>query len=380
MTEALGVFVARESAEGERRVAATPETVVAIVKAGLDVAVAAGAGVAAGHADADYEAAGATIVPGPGPARAAVVVRVAPPSTTEAAALPAGSVLLSFIAPHRNLDMVRALADAGVTTLAMELVPRISRAQSMDALSSQANLSGYRAVITAAYELDKYFPLFMTAAGTIRPAVVVVLGAGVAGLQAVATARRLGAVVEVSDIRAAARDEVASLGGKFIEVGEAEDLSGSGGYAREVADDFLARQRAVLTRHLSRANAVITTAQVPGRPAPRLVTTEMVEAMPPGSVVIDLAAADGGNCELTAIDRVVEHGGVRIVPGHDLPNTMPREASALYARNISAFVGLLTKDGAIDLDVTDEVVAGALLTHDGAVVHAPTVAMLEGAR
>jgi NAD(P) transhydrogenase subunit alpha len=380
MTQALGVFVARESAAGERRVAATPETVTALVRSGLDVAVSTGAGLAAGHADAEYEAAGAAIVPGPTPSSAAVVVRVAPPSTAEAGALPEGSVLLSFIAPHRNLDTVRTLADRGVTTLAMELVPRISRAQSMDALSSQANLSGYRAVITAAYELDKYFPLFMTAAGTIRPAVVVVLGAGVAGLQAVATARRLGAVVEVSDIRAAARDEVASLGGKFIEVGEAEDLSGSGGYAREVADDFLARQRAVLTRHLSRANAVITTAQVPGRPAPRLVTTEMVEAMPPGSVVVDLAAADGGNCELTAIDRIVEHGGVRIVPGHDLPNAMPREASALYARNISAFVGLLTKDGAIDLDVTDEVVAGALLTHDGAVVHAPTVAMLEGVR
>lgn len=380
MTQALGVLVARESAAGERRVAATPETVTTLVRSGLDVAVSTGAGLAAGYADAEYEAAGAAIVPGPTPGGAAVIVRVAPPSTAEAAALPEGSVLMSFIAPHRNLDTVRTLADRGVTTLAMELVPRISRAQSMDALSSQANLSGYRAVITAAYELDKYFPLFMTAAGTIRPAVVVVLGAGVAGLQAVATARRLGAVVEVSDIRAAARDEVASLGGKFIEVGEAEDMSGSGGYAREVADDVLARQRAVLTRHLSRANAVITTAQVPGRPAPRLVSTAMVEAMPPGSVVVDLAAADGGNCELTAVDRIVEHGGVRIVPGHDLPNTMPREASALYARNISAFVGLLTKDGVIDLDVTDEVVAGALLTHDGAVVHAPTIAMLEGVR
>jgi H+-translocating NAD(P) transhydrogenase subunit alpha len=260
----------------------------------------------------------------------------------------------------------------------MELVPRISRAQSIDALSSQANLAGYRAVIVAGYHLDKYFPLFMTAAGTIRPATVVVLGAGVAGLQAVATARRLGAVVKVSDIRAAAKEEVASLGATFLEVPEAEDLTGEGGYAKEVGEDFLARQRAMLTEAVSGAHAVITTAQIPGRPAPTLLTTAMVEAMPAGSVVIDLAAADGGNCELTDIAGIVEHGGVRIVPGHDLPSQMAGEASALYARNILAFCALLVSDGALRLDLDDEVVAGALLTHEGEVVHERTAEALAG--
>ena len=380
MAVAPVLHVAREASPGERRVAATPETVRTLVRSGLTVRVAAGAGDGARIDDAAYAAAGAEVVTTPAPAGPGIVVRVAPPTADEVAALPEGTVLLSFLAAHRNLEVVRALAQQRVTTLAMELVPRISRAQPMDALSSQANLSGYRAVITAAHELDKYFPLFMTAAGTIRPAVVVVLGAGVAGLQAVATAKRLGAVVEVSDVRAAAREEVASLGGRFIEMPEAEDLSGAGGYAREVGDDFLARQRAVLTEHLSRANAVITTAAIPGRPAPRLVTREMVEAMPVGSVVVDLAAADGGNCELTDASRVVEHGGVRILPGHDLPNTMPGEASALYSRNIAAFVGLLVRDGAVIVDLDDEVVAGTLLTHEGRVVHAPTAALLEGAR
>lgn len=374
------LHVRRERAAGERRVAATPETVRALIAAGLEVRVESGAGEAALHVDADYRESGATVV-AEGPADdAAVVVGVAPPSLEDVAALPRGAVLLSFVAPHRGLDVVAALAERGITTIAMELVPRISRAQPMDALSSQANLSGYRAVITAANELDKYFPLFMTAAGTIRPAVVVVLGAGVAGLQAVATAKRLGAVVEVSDVRAAAREEVASLGGRFIEVPESDDQSGEGGYAKEAAADFLERQRTVLTDHLRRANAVITTASIPGRPAPRLVTREMVEALPAGAVVIDLASADGGNCELTDPTRTVEYAGVRILPGHDLPNTMPGEASALYARNVSAFVGLLVRDGALVVDLEDEVVAGSLLTHEGRVVHGPTAALLEGAR
>lgn len=374
------LHVLRERAAGERRVAATPETVRTLVRAGLSVQVEAGAGEAALLTDADYRESGAEVVADGPPDGAAVVVGVAPPTLPEVAALPKGAVLLSFVAPHRNLAVVAALAERGVTTIAMELVPRISRAQPMDALSSQANLSGYRAVITAANALDKYFPLFMTAAGTIRPAVVVVLGAGVAGLQAVATAKRLGAVVEVSDVRAAAREEVASLGGRFIEVPEADDQSGTGGYAKEAAAEFLERQRAVLTEHLRRANAVITTASIPGRPAPRLITREMVEALPAGAVVVDLASADGGNCELTDPERIVEYAGVRILPGHDLPNTMPGEASALYARNVAAFVGLLVRDGRVVVDIDDEVVAGSLLTHEGRVVHGPTAALLEGGR
>lgn len=372
------LLVPRETAPGERRVAATPETVTKLAALGVDVVVERGAGHAARLDDAAYETAGARLVEPGSPITAGMVARVAPPSLTEVAALPEGAVLLSFTAAHRNLDVVRALADRRVTTLAMELVPRISRAQAIDALSSQANLVGYRAVIVASYHLDKYFPLFMTAAGTIRPATVVVLGAGVAGLQAVATARRLGAVVKVSDIRAAAKEEVASLGGAFLEVPEAEDLTGEGGYAKEAGEDFLTRQRAMLTEAVSSAHAVITTAQIPGRPAPVLLTRQMVEAMPPGAVVIDVAAADGGNCELTDVAGPVEHGGVTILPGHDLPSQMPGEASAMYARNIHAFCALLVRDGTLTLDLDDEVIAGSLLTHEGEVVHERTAELLAG--
>jgi H+-translocating NAD(P) transhydrogenase subunit alpha len=370
------LLVPRETAAGERRVAGTPETVGKLSGLGIEVAVERGAGSGARIDDDAFQVAGAELVEPGSATPTRLVARVAPPSLDEVAALAEGTVLLSFVAPHRNLEVVRSLAERGVSTLAMELVPRISRAQSIDALSSQANLAGYRAVVVATYHLDKYFPLFMTAAGTIRPATVVILGAGVAGLQAVATARRLGAVVKVSDIRAAAKEEVASLGATFLDVPEAEDLTGEGGYAKEVGEDFLARQRAMLTEAVSSAHAVITTAQIPGRPAPTLLTTEMVEAMPPGSVVVDLAAADGGNCELTDVAGTVEHGGVRILPGHDLPSEMPSEASALYARNILAFCGLLVSDGELTLDLDDEVVAGALLTHAGEVVHDRTAELL----
>ena len=372
------IYITRERAAGERRVATVPAAVTKLTRTGLEVVVEPAAGAAAGIDDDAYVEAGARLAQDGDLAEAAVVARVAPPTLEEVGDLAPGTVLLTFAAPHRNLDVVAALAEAQVTTVAMELVPRISRAQSMDALSSQANIAGYRAVITAAYELDKYFPLFMTAAGTIKPASLVVLGAGVAGLQAVATGKRLGAVVKVSDIREAAKQEVASLGGTFIDVPSDEDLTGEGGYAKEAGEDFLTRQRRVLTEHLSVAHAAITTAQIPGRPAPTLLTTEMVEAMPRGAVVIDLAAADGGNCELTDPDRVVEHAGVRIIPGQGLPSEMPREASAMYANNIAAFLGLLAADGAITVDTDDEVVAGALLTHEGEVVHERTASLLEG--
>jgi H+-translocating NAD(P) transhydrogenase subunit alpha len=372
------IFIPQERAPGERRVAATPASIGKLRRTGIEVAVESGAGAHARIRDEEYLAAGAQVAEASDIADAAVIARVAPPMLDEVAALATGSVLLSFVAPHRNLEVVEALAERGVTTLAMELVPRISRAQSIDALSSQANISGYRAVVTAAYELDKYFPLFMTAAGTIKPATLVVLGAGVAGLQAVATGRRLGAVVKVSDIREAAKQEVASLGGTFIDVPSDEDLTGEGGYAKEAGEDFLARQRRILTEHLSTAHAAITTAQIPGRPAPLLLTREMVEAMPAGGVVIDLAAADGGNCELTETAGVVEHHGVRVLPGHELASTMPAEASAMYGNNIAAFVDLFVTEGEVTLDLDDEVVAGALLTHDGEVVHARTAELLRG--
>ena len=373
----LRVLVPRERASGERRVAATPDTVGQLVALGAVVAVERGAGEAARFADEDYSAAGAELVAAADPAGMGLVLRVAPPTVDEARAMDRGSVLVGFAAPHRDLAMVRALAEAGVTSLAMELVPRISRAQAMDALSSQANLSGYRAVLTAAAEVDKYFPLLMTAAGTVRPAEVVVLGAGVAGLQALATARRLGGVVHVSDIREAARDEVASLGGRFIDLPQADDMADAGGYARELGEELLARQREVLTDRLRRAHVAITTAQIPLRPAPLLITRAMVEAMPAGAVIVDLAAADGGNCELSDPDRIVEHAGVRIVPGHGLVNTMPGEASALYARNVAALVKLIVKDGVLTLDLEDEVVGGTVMTHAGRVVHPRVAPLLE---
>lgn len=373
----MRILVVKERAAGERRVAATPDTVSQLVALGAEVAVERGAGLQAGLADADFEAAGAVLVEDADPSGAAVVLLVAPPTVDEVRALDRGTVLVGYAAPHRNLTAVHALAEGGVTALAMELVPRISRAQAMDALSSQANLSGYRAVLTAAAEVDKYFPLLMTAAGTVRPAEVVVLGAGVAGLQAVATARRLGAVVHVSDIREAARDEVASLGGRFIDLPQAEDMADAGGYAKELGEDLLARQREVLTERLSRAHVVITTAQIPLRPAPLLVTRAMVEAMPAGGVLVDLAAADGGNCELSDPDRVVEHGGVRIIPGNTLVNTMPGEASALYARNVLALTRLLVTDGSVHVDLEDEVVGGTVMTHGGAVVHPRVTPLLE---
>ncbi len=372
----FSLFVPRERAPGERRVAASPDAVRRWVDAGHTVFVESGAGVAAGFEDAGYLDAGATGVDDNSGVEAQVVVRVAAPTLDEVEAMPAADVLVALMAPHRNLEVVGRLAEQGTSTLAMDLVPRITRAQSMDVLSSQANVAGYRAVIEAAYALDKYFPLFMTAAGTIRPARIVVLGAGVAGLQAVATAKRLGAVVHVSDIRDAARDEVASLGGTFIEVPEASEDSDEPGGSEGSTDtgassaSFLERQRAVLTDHLAQAHAVITTAQIPGRPAPELITRGMVEAMQPGSVVIDLAAADGGNCVLTSPSEVVEHGGVRIIPGSDLPSAMAGEASALYARNITALIELITgEDGRVHLDRDDEIVAGALLTHDGSITH-----------
>lgn len=374
------VFVPNESLAGERRVAATPETVKRFVGAGADVAVEAGAGEGSRIADDAYVQAGATVVGDPAEqwAGADLVCTVVGPREDQAKRLAEGAVLLGFLAPHRNLEVVRTLAERKVAALAMELVPRISRAQRMDALSSQAALAGYRAVIMAAHSLEKQFPLSMTAAGTIRPAQVVVLGAGVAGLQAIATAHRLGAVVRVSDIREAAKGEVESLGAEFIELPEMGG-EGEGGYARAVGADFLTRQREILTGHLRTADAVIATAVVPGRPAPTLVTEEMVDEMKTGAVLIDLAAPEGGNCALTEPDREVEHGGVRIRPAGTLAATVPTEASPLYARNVWELSTLLVEEGRIRVDRDDEIIAVTLVTVDGEVVHAPTADALSEA-
>jgi len=376
----MKVFVPKERRSGETRLAATPETIKKLIKEGLEIEVEAGAGASAFFPDDDLRAAGATIATDAAAAWAAadLVLKVAPPTAEEAQRLKAGAVLVGFMAPHANLDVVRTLASGEVSSLSMELVPRITRAQGMDALSSQASIAGYKAVLLAGARLGRYFPLLMTAAGTIPPAKVVIMGAGVAGLQAIATARRLGAVVEVSDIRPVVQEQVESLGGKFIELPMQESGEGEGGYAREMGEDFLRRQREIVHQHVSHADVVITTALVPGKKAPLLVPRSMVEAMRPGSVIVDLASEQGGNCELSQPDSEVVHADVLILGPANLPTTMPHDASTLYARNVLALVRDVLADGEITLDPeANDVVAGALLTHQGTVRHEPTAALLK---
>jgi NAD(P) transhydrogenase subunit alpha len=373
----MKLYVPKEPT-GENRVAATPETVKKMVKQGLAVVVEAGAGERAHFADPAYREAGAEVAGEPerGWAEADLVVKVAPPTAAEVRRMKPGAVLVAFFAPDRNPDTVRALVDRRTSALAMEHIPRITRAQPMDALSSQASIAGYKAVLLAAYRLGRYFPLLMTAAGTIPPSKVVIMGAGVAGLQAIATAKRLGATVEVSDIRPAVKEQVESLGGRFIELPLAESGEGEGGYARQMSEDFLRQQREIVARHVAAADVVITTALVPGKPAPRLVSRDMVEAMRPGSVIVDLAAEQGGNCELTRQGEEVDHHGVLVLGPSDLPSKTPYDASVLYARNVWALVQGLVADGELALDPDDEVVAGALLTHAGEVRHAATAERL----
>lgn len=374
------VLVPRERTSGERRVAATPETVRALVELGWEVMLESDAGAEARFSDADYRDAGAEIASETVRWRDAdLVLTVSAPLVEHVTELSEGAALIGLLAPHRNQDLVRTLTERKATTLAMELVPRITRAQRMDALSSQANIAGYRAAILAAHLLDKQFALSMTAAGTIRPATVVVLGAGVAGLQTIATAKRLGAIVRANDIREAAKGEVESLGADFIDLEAEADAQDEGGYAREVGDDFLAMQREILGRHLAEAHAVITTAVVPMKRAPVLVTEEMVNGMQPGSVLIDLAAIEGGNCELTPEDGQITHGGVRIVAASDLASQMPREASSLYARNLLAVVREFHDEAAptgLSIDHEDEIAGAALVTIGGEVVHDPTAELL----
>ena len=374
------VLVTREHDEHETRVAATPDTVQRLITMGLHVRVEAGAGLSSSMSDKEYEAAGAAIVPTDGIpgawAEANMVMRVGPPTLEQTERLAEGSVLVGFMSPHKNSDIVYKLKERKVTCFAMELVPRISRAQSMDALSSQASIAGYKAVLLAAASLDKYFPLLMTAAGTIKPAKVVVMGAGVAGLQAVATAKRLGALVEVSDIRDAVKEQVESLGAKFIDLPMQEGGEGQGGYAREVTPEFLAKQQAIVAKHIAVADAVITTAAVPGRPAPKLVTQEMVESMRPGAVIVDLAVATGGNCVLSQENKEVVHQGVRIVGHPNLAGTVPADASMLYARNVLSLSELFISEGALKIDLEDEVIQGTLLTHNGTITHARTAEAL----
>jgi NAD(P) transhydrogenase subunit alpha len=366
----MKVAVPREVASGETRVAAVPDTVRKLVAAGLEVAIQEGAGAGARVADASYQEAGASLVKDPARllAPAGAVLKVQAPTPAEIDLLPKGSLLISFLQPATQPDAVTALAARGVSALSLELLPRLSRAQSMDALSSQASLAGYKAVIMAAERLGKFFPMLMTAAGTIPPARVLVLGAGVAGLQAIATARRLGSVVEAYDVRPAVKEEVQSLGATFLEL-SLEAQEGEGGYAREQSEDFLRRQRELLGERLEAADVVITTAAIPGRRAPLLVTADMVRRMRAGSVIVDLAAETGGNVELTRAGEVVEVGGVLVDGTRNVPGTVPYHASLLYSRNVANLLLYLLKDGVFQLDFEDELVRGCCITHNGQVVH-----------
>jgi NAD(P) transhydrogenase subunit alpha len=375
----MRVGIARERRPGERRVAATPDTVRQLVGLGLEVVVEQGAGEASTQADAAYRDAGATVVADLDLGSLDVLAHVRPLDPALPARLRRGAITVGLASPASELATVRALADAGVTAFALELVPRISRAQSMDALTSQALIAGYRCVLEAAMRLPRFFPLAMTAAGTVPPARVLVLGAGVAGLQAIATAKRLGARVSANDVRAASADEVRSMGGTFISL-DLDAADASGGYARELGTDRAELQRRLLAPHVADADVLITTAAIPGRPAPRLVTAEMVAAMRPGSVVVDLAAESGGNVEGAAPGEdvlvPVSAGYVTIVGMQDAASTMPADASRLYAKNVANLIELMTVDGEVRPDLDDEVVAGACLTHAGVVRHAQTAEAL----
>jgi len=364
------VATPKETAQDEHRVAVVPETAAKLIAAGLEVSVESGAGAGAYIPDDAYEKAGVRVVKAAGAllADADAVLKVQAPSVAEVGLLKSGSVLISFLQPATQADIVKALAKRGVTAFSLELVPRISRAQSMDALSSQASAAGYKAVLMAAGRLGKFFPMMMTAAGTVAPARVLVMGAGVAGLQAIATARRLGAVVSAYDVRPAVKEEVSSLGATFIEL-ELESQQGEGGYAREQSEEFLRKQRELIGEHVAKSDVVITTAAIPGRRAPLLVTGDMVKAMRPGSVIVDLAAETGGNVELTQEGKDVDVAGVTVIGTRNVPSTMPLATSQLYARNVMNLLLHLVKEGAIALDSQDEITKGSCVTHGGEIVN-----------
>ena len=371
---AARIAVIRERRQGETRVAATPETIKKLAGAGFSAVVETGAGLGASISDEEYAAAGAEIAPSFEAAlkSADVVFKVRGPTADEIAALKSGAIVAALLDPHQDKATLEALARKGATAFAMEFVPRITRAQAMDVLSSQANLAGYRAVIEAAAAYGRVMPMMMTAAGTVAPAKVFIMGAGVAGLQAVATARRLGAVVTGTDVRPAAKEQVESLGAKFIAVEDEEFKSAetAAGYAKEMSAEYQAKQAALISEHIRKQDIVITTALIPGRPAPRLVSAEQVASMRSGSVLIDLAVEQGGNVEGSRPGEIVESGGVRIVGLTNLPGRIAADASALYARNLQAFAGLLiNEEGALEPNYDDEILKGALVARDGAIVH-----------
>ena len=378
----MKIAVPRETAPGETRVALSPSAVAALIADGVEVVVQSGAGGASFIGDEAFREAGAKIVPDAAAVYgdADVVVRVGRPTDEETGMMRAGAILIGTLGTLSSPELARRLAETGVTAISMDSIPRITRAQSMDTLSSQATVGGYKAVLLAAERLPKFMPLLTTAAGTVRPARGIVMGAGVAGLMAIGTARRLGAVVEATDVRPVVKEQVESLGGTFIEVEMTEEEKANaqtaGGYAREMSDDYKARQAALIAERVKEADFVITTALIPGRPAPRLVTDAMVASMKPGSVIVDMAAEMGGNVEGTEAGKEVVKHGVTIIGLTNLPATMPGSATAMYAKNIQTLLKHLIKDGSINLDFTDEITRGATITHGGKVVNEATAKAL----
>jgi len=368
----MRIAVPKEIREGEKRVALVPDIINKLTRLGYDVSIESGAGIHSQATDEDFKTAGATVVNGDVLKDADVVLSVSPLTPAQMSSLKKGALTISFLSPVTAVDSIEAAASAGVTAFSLELVPRISRAQSMDALTSQALCAGYRAVLVGAEMSPRFFPLLMTAAGTVTPAQVLVLGAGVAGLQAIATARRLGAVVSAYDVRPSSADEVKSMGATFIDL-ELEALEGAGGYAREMTPERAAKQRELLTPYIAKSHVVITTAAVPGRQAPQLMTQAMVDAMAPGTIIVDLAAETGGNVEGSKPGEIiVTKNGVRIWGGKDVPSQLPFHASSLYSRNVVNLLTLLTKPAAegsalsLNLDFEDEIINGAAVTHAGA--------------
>ncbi|MBI2323557.1 MAG: Re/Si-specific NAD(P)(+) transhydrogenase subunit alpha [Chloroflexi bacterium] len=366
----MRIGVPRETVPGERRVALVPETVQKLVKAGNEVVVERGAGTEAAFVDSAYEQAGARIVDDAYDAE--LVVKVQRPTTDEIGKLRPGQILIAFVQSLIDPRYAHTLAEKGVTALSMDAIPRITRAQPLDALSSQATVAGYKAVLLAAAQLPRFFPMLTTAAGTIAPAKALVIGAGVAGLQAIATARRLGAVVEAFDTRPVVKEQVQSLGAKFLEIDLGESGAGAGGYAKELSEEAHRKEVELLAKAARENDIIITTAAIPGRKAPVLITREMVPTMRPGSVIVDLAAETGGNCELTEPGKTVVASGVTIIGTLNLPSTMPYHSSQMYSRNIASLLALFLKDGKATLDMTDEVIKGTVITQDGKVVHEAT--------
>jgi H+-translocating NAD(P) transhydrogenase subunit alpha len=366
--------VPRETKPGERRVALVPDVAGKLVDAGFEVLIQAGAGAEAHLGDDLYAEKGATIVPDAGEVlrQGDVVAKVSAPEAAEIDAMHEGAILIGFLSPLTNPELVRRLAERGISSFAVEMIPRTTRAQSMDALSSQAVVAGYRATLAGATLLGKFFPMLITAAGTAAPSRVLVLGAGVAGLQAIGTAKRLGAVVEAYDVRPAVKEEVESLGAKFVQIEmeqEETEGGGAGQYAKELSEDQQRRQRELLAQRVAAADCVITTAAVPGRPAPKLITEEMVRAMRPGSVIVDIAAETGGNCVLTEPGSVIDRGGVTIDGTLNLPSQLPFHASLLYANNVANLLLHMSSEGRVELDFEDEIVAGCCVTHEGRIVN-----------